>query len=118
MRVKLDENLPIGLRPLLRALHHDVDDVVSEGLTGGDDATVWGAAQEAGRLLIAQDLDFSDVRAFPPGAHCGVLVVRLAEPGRTALTTRIEAVFRDEDVESWQGCFVVLTDHKLRVRRP
>ena len=118
MRIKLDENLPASLRPLLQALRHDVDDVVSEGLSGRDDTAIWAAAQEAGRFLITQDLDFSDVRAFPPGGHRGVLVVRLAEPGRKALTTRIETAFQDEAVETWADCFVVLTDHKLRIRRP
>jgi predicted nuclease of predicted toxin-antitoxin system len=118
MRIKLDENLPQSLQPLLDALGHDVDTVVSEGLSGRDDAAVWSAAQESGRFLVTQDLDFSDVRALAPGTHCGLLVVRLAEPGRQALAARIEAAFRGEDVETWRGCFAVLTDRKLRLRRP
>ncbi len=117
MRIKLDENLPASLQPILRNLRHDVDSVVTEGLAGQEDVTIWAAAQEAQRFLITQDLDFSDVRAFPPGSHCGVLVVRLTEPGRQALTVSIETVFRNEDVESWKGCFAVLTEHKLRLRR-
>jgi predicted nuclease of predicted toxin-antitoxin system len=118
MRIKPDEKLPASLRPLLHALNHDVDDVVSEGMSGHDDQAVWRAAQVAGRFLITQALDFSDLRAFAPGTHRGVLIVRLAEPGRKALAARIEAAFQDEDVETWNGCFVVLTDHKLRIRRP
>ncbi|MFB3880505.1 MAG: DUF5615 family PIN-like protein [Armatimonadota bacterium] len=117
MNIKLDENLPASLQPLLRGIGHDVDDVVSEGLAGQDDATIWLAAQDGGRFVTTQDLDFSDVRALPPGSHRGVLLVRLAEPGRSALATRVEAAFRDEDVEGWTGCLVVLTDRKLRIRR-
>ena len=118
MRVKLDENLPASLQPRLAGLGHDVDDVPSEGLAGRDDRAVWQAAQQSGRFLVTQDLDFSDLRAFVPGTHYGILVVRLAEPGRTALVTRIESAFQDEAVETWKGCFVVLTEHKLRVRKP
>ncbi len=34
MRIKLDENLPVSLQPILRNLRHDVDSVVTEGLAG------------------------------------------------------------------------------------
>lgn len=44
MRIKLDENLPASLRPTLQTLGHDVDDVVSEGLSGRDHAAVWAAS--------------------------------------------------------------------------
>jgi len=102
----------------LCALGHDVDNVRMEGLSGQDDATVWNASQEAGRFLITQDLDFSDVRRFQPGTHGGLLLVRLPDAGRATLAQRVGDLFRSEDVQSWVGCFVVLTEHnKIRVRR-
>jgi predicted nuclease of predicted toxin-antitoxin system len=78
---------------------------------------VWKAAQRGGRFLITQDLDFSDIRRFRPGTHHGLLLVRLRVPGRTALVRRVQSLFEEEDVERWRGCFVVVTDTKLRVRR-
>jgi hypothetical protein len=87
-------------------------------LAGRDDPDVRAAAQAAGRFLITQDLDFSDVRKFQPGTHHGLLLVHLLEAGRLALTRRIAEVFGGEDVESWTRCFVVLSGHKLRVVRP
>ena len=118
MKLKLDENLPESLVAELTALNHDADNVRQEGLAGRDDPAVWAAAQDAGRFLITQDLDFSDVRRFQPGTHHGLLLVRLPEAGRAALTRRIVEVFQTEDVASWSGCFVVLSGHKLRVLRP
>lgn len=115
MRIKLDENLPTRLVPLLAELGHDVDTVLEEGLRGRDDPTVWQAAQDARRLLITQDLDFSDIRRFRPGTHFGILLLRLRMPSRTALTARLLSVFRTENVEPWQGGFVVVTDRKVRV---
>jgi hypothetical protein len=38
MRIKLDENLPTGLVPLLAALGHDVHSVRDEALSGQADA--------------------------------------------------------------------------------
>jgi hypothetical protein len=63
-------------------------------------------------------LDFSDRRKFAPGFHAGLMLVRLRVPGRLALAARIAEAFQAEEADSWAGCFVLLTDHKLRVHRP
>lgn len=118
MKVKLDENLPARLARALADLGHDTNTVPQEGLGGKDDATVWGAAQTAERFFITQDLNFADIRHFLPGSHRGLLLVRLRDPGRDALFQRVRALFQTEAVESWRGCFVVVTDHKIRVRHP
>jgi predicted nuclease of predicted toxin-antitoxin system len=118
VNIKLDENLPERLVSELQALGHDVDTVRSEHLAGRDDDEVWQAAQAADRFLITQDLDFSDVRRFTPGTHAGLLLVRLAQPGRKALAARVAMVFATEHVDQWRGCLVVATDHKVRIKRP
>ena len=118
MRIKLDENLPQRLDPALASLGHDVDTVVREGLQGSEDETLWPEVQAARRFLITRDLDFSDERRFPPGAHAGILVLRLSDDRSQAVTERLAAVFASESVETWSGCLVIVTDHKVRVRRP
>ena len=118
MRIKLDENLPLTLARILETLGHDVDTVASEGLTGAPDPDVWRAAQDDQRLLITQDLDFSDTRQFRPGTHHGLILVRLGTPSRRNLTQRVSAALAEGDVGHWQGCFVVITERKTRVRRP
>ncbi len=117
MNIKLDENLPARLVASLASLGHDTDTVISEGLQGMDDATVWSAAQRAERFLLTQDLDFSDVRRYRPGTHHGLLLVRLREPGRQALHSRVLDLFRTIDPETMRRSFCVLTDSKFRMRR-
>jgi len=116
VKVKLDENLPARLARTLAQLGHEADTVPQEGLAGRNDAEVWEAAQAAGCFLITQD--FSDLRRFAPGTHHGLLLVRLRVPGREALVRRIQALVETEPVETWKRAFVLITDHKLRVRRP
>ena len=118
MKIKLDENLPARLASLLERMGHQVDTVADEGLTSKPDTDIWIAAQKEGRFLITQDLDFSDTRKFQPGTHPGLLLVRLHEPGANALLQHVGRAFLDNSPESWGGCFVVLTEHKLRVKRP
>ena len=118
MKIKLDENLPEALVPVLTAFGHETDTVPQENLAGQADETVWDAAQQAGRFLITQDLDFSNSHKFVPGTHHGILLLRLRDPGRLALLRIVEMLFRTENVESWYGCLVVATERKLRVLRP
>ena len=118
MKIKLDENIPAGLCPELEKSGHDVQTVPSQGLAGRDDRTVWEACQQESRFLITQDLDFSNVQVFPPGSHYGILLLRLKRPGRRALRDRILNLFRMEAVDEWEGCFVVASERKLRIRKP
>ena len=117
MNIKLDENLPHQLVQLLTDLGHDVDTVPDEHLAGRDDDVVWAAAQTAGRFLVTQDLHFSDARKYAPGTHQGLLLVRLPQPGRSALVERVSTLFRTEAVETWTGCIVSATPRKVRVKR-
>ncbi|MEQ1795300.1 MAG: DUF5615 family PIN-like protein [Nitrospira sp.] len=103
MNIKLDENLPARLTRFLGNLGHNVDTVPQEGLTGLDDATVWHAAQQSGRFLITQDLDFSDIRRYTPGSHHGLMLLRLRDPSRRALAHRIQTVFGMDEAQGWAG---------------
>jgi predicted nuclease of predicted toxin-antitoxin system len=104
LNIKLDENLPERLVAALQELGHDVDTVRAEHLAGRADGEVWQAAQAGHRFLITQDLDFSDVRRYAPGTHAGLLLVRLARPGRNALIVRIATLFATENVNQWRRC--------------
>jgi predicted nuclease of predicted toxin-antitoxin system len=118
MLIKLDENLPAVLVDVLAQFGHDADTTPDEGLRGHEDQDIWEAVKRAGRFLITQDLDFSDVRAFAPGTHPGLLLVRLDHPSRAALIERLYRILQTEDIESWRSCLVVVTEKKIRVRRP
>jgi predicted nuclease of predicted toxin-antitoxin system len=118
MRILLDENLPADLVDALRALGHDVEHVYSRNLSGHPDPDVRAVAQAENRLLITQDIRFADAREFLPGQHAGFILVRLKRPGLRAILEKVRSAFEREDAESWHGCFVVIGDSKLRVRRP
>jgi predicted nuclease of predicted toxin-antitoxin system len=85
VKLELDENIPVLLVEALTSLGHDVQTVIGQGLTGRADAEIWRQCQLEDRLLMTQDLDFSDARKFEPGSHAGIVLVRLQNPGRVAL---------------------------------
>jgi predicted nuclease of predicted toxin-antitoxin system len=118
MKFKLDENLPLQIAVEIRARKHDIETVAEEGLTGRSDADIWQAAQREGCILVTQDLDFSDTRKFQPGTHHGIVLIRLQSPSRRNLISRATELFEAENVSGWAGCFVVVTERKIRVKRP
>ncbi len=75
-RFKLDENLPRAAEALLRTAGHDVHTVLDEDLGGNSDFRIFDAARAEDRILVTFDLDFSDVRLYPPASHKGVWVLR------------------------------------------
>ena len=79
--------------------------------TGSDVLALLTLAEENGATSV-------DLRRFAPGSHPGLLLVRLHHPSRRRLLGYLNALFVSEDVSAWSGCFVVATDHKLRIRRP
>jgi predicted nuclease of predicted toxin-antitoxin system len=94
MKIKLDENMPVRISAALNAMGNDVETVYSEGLSGAKDDVVWAASQGEQRLLITQDLDFSDSRRFQLSSHHGIILVRLRTPGREVLFKRIVELFK------------------------
>jgi predicted nuclease of predicted toxin-antitoxin system len=76
VRFKLDENLPRDAVALLRDAGHDVQTVLEERLGGSADPMVLDVCRTEGRVLITFDLDFSDIRLYPPATHKGIWVLR------------------------------------------
>ncbi len=66
--------------------------------------------------LVTLDLDFSDIRAYPPEDYQGIIVFRLALQSITTLirsTTRIIALL---DQEPLIGHLWIVEDHQVRIR--
>lgn len=117
MKIKLDENMPLRLADVVRDIGHDVRTVFDENISGCNDGLLWNECQKEKRFLVTQDLDFSDVRKYSPGSHCGIMLVRLGNPSRRELLDKVALAFRSLIGSQIEGCFVVLTDRKLRITR-
>lgn len=79
MEFKIDENLPAEAATLFRSAGHEAATVGDQGLAGASDTTVAERIQAERRVLVTADLDFSDIRAYPPADYSGLLVLRLRQ---------------------------------------
>ncbi len=116
--VKLDENLGQSAMELLQKAGYSVDRGTNEGLSGAKDPVVWQRVCQEGRFFITLDLDFSDVRRFPPGTHPGLLLLRPKDRSRDAVVRVLKRVLQEHPLSNLTGCLVVADEHRTRLRRP
>ena len=77
MKFKVDENLPIEIAALLRAANHHAVTVSEERLAGEQDPRIFETCLREGRALVTLDLDFADLRVYPPHRSPGIIVLRV-----------------------------------------
>lgn len=76
MRFKVDENLPIDVAEIPRANNHDAMTIFDQEMVGQPDLKVASVCRAEERALLTLDLDFSDIRTYPPAAHAGIIILR------------------------------------------
>ena len=102
----------------LRAEGHDVTTVLDEGLGGEDDPPVLEAATDEDRILITFDLDFADVRQYPPGAHAGIVVFRLQDLRWSTLERPLKRLLDQGGLDDLATGLAVVDETRARYKRP
>src|SRR5262249_23712526 len=114
---KLDENMPADLTNWLREHGADVSNIHEEGLVGEDDPPVLEAALNEGRTSLTFDLDFADVRNYPPGTHCGIVVFRLRDQRWKTLERPVSRLFGEGTLEKLKDGLAIVNETRVRWKR-
>jgi predicted nuclease of predicted toxin-antitoxin system len=118
MKLKLDENLPRDLKPMLQAFDHDVVSAADEKLLSQPDTAIAAAARSEDRMLLTLDVEFADLRKYPPGSHPGIILFRPKSLGLLTSERFVEDFVRNADLRTLAGCVVVVDPIRTRVRWP
>ena len=99
MQFKVDENLHSDVADLLRQHGHDALSVYDQGMRGYSDGDISKVCQREARALVTLDLDFADIRVFPPEDYAGIIVLRVVDQSRPAvlrvMAKVVDALTRD-----------------------
>jgi predicted nuclease of predicted toxin-antitoxin system len=117
MRVKVDEDLPTAIVHALRQQGHDATGVLEQGMGGWKDPELWRAVQSHGQFLVTGDKGFGDLRAYPPGSHGGILLLRPDEDGIRPLLVLLDLVLKSHRLEALTGMLILVTSRGVRLRR-
>jgi predicted nuclease of predicted toxin-antitoxin system len=87
MRFKVDENLPAEIVDLLRGEDYDAMSILQQQMGGREDDWIAEVVRQEHRALITLDLDFADIRKYPPEDYHGIVVLRLATQDKRTLVS-------------------------------
>jgi predicted nuclease of predicted toxin-antitoxin system len=116
MKFKIDENLPAEFAELLREAHYDALTVVEQKLEGQPDENIAEICSQEERILITLDIDFTDIRVYPPSKFPGFIVFRVYKQDKYHLISLLKELiplFKKEPVshQLW-----IVEEDKIRIR--
>jgi hypothetical protein len=118
VKFKPGGNLPGSAAGILAGAGHDAGTVRGEGLTGAAGPDVVSAATGAGRILVWLDVGLGDIRAYPPGSHAGIVVLRVPDQSAATVTKTVSDLASLTELASLAGPVAVLQRGLLRIRHP
>lgn len=116
MRIKVDENLPREATELLRNAGHDAMSVLDQCLGGTPDPDLYAICQQESRVLMTLDLDFSNIRAYPPSKSLGIIVLRPGSQDKLTVTQVIDRLLPLLDRQSPAGALWLVGKERVRIR--
>jgi predicted nuclease of predicted toxin-antitoxin system len=116
VRFKVDENLPIDVADLLISAGYDALTVFDQRLIGEADNRILEICRQEKRALITLDLDFSDVRSYPPQDYFGLIVLRLHRQDKAYVLERIRRIIPLFEQEKIEHYLWIVEENRIRVR--
>ena len=117
MKFKIDENLPAEAAAILKEVGFDAHTVADESLSGAVDETVAGASRAEGRILVTLDLDFANIRAYPPGEHAGIVVLRVKHQDKPTVLVHLRRLTTALASRNPTGELWIVDGNRIRFRQ-
>ena len=116
MLFKVDENLPVEIAGLLSDLGHDAKTINDQRLQGVNDRVLLERCDNEKRTLVTLDIDFSDIRTYPPRDHEGIIVLRVGNQSKKHVLEVFKRILPLIAQEPIQGRLWVVEETAVRIR--
>jgi predicted nuclease of predicted toxin-antitoxin system len=116
MLFKVDENLPIETAEILQLAGHDAVTILDQQMGGQSDSRIGDIVCAEKRALITLDLDFADIRSYPPEQYAGLIVLRLAAQDKPRILSLVMRVVPMLKIESLIGSLWIVDENAVRIR--
>ena len=116
MKFKADENLPVEVADLLRQHGHDAVTVAEQNLGNHTDSAVANVCRREERILVTLDMDFADIRTYPPSEFAGIIVLRVDDQGKGKILSLFPRVIRALETNPIKQQLWIVEKDRLRVR--
>lgn len=116
LKFKVDENLPAEAAELLAHVGHDALTIGDQRMIGRPDTDVAAVCRMEGRAVLTLDLDFADIRSYPPADYAGIIVLRLARLDKPRVLSVLQRLLPLLEQEPLVGKLWIVDETSVRVR--
>lgn len=116
MKFKIDENLPVEVAELLRSQGYDALNVEEQKLAGECDSIIIEVCRQEERILVTLDLDFADIRAYPPQDFAGIMVLRVNRQDKPYLLSVFQGAISLMAQETVAQKLWIVEETRIRIR--
>jgi predicted nuclease of predicted toxin-antitoxin system len=116
VKFKIDENLPLEFVDVLRPIGYIAMTVKEQDLHGKADSEVINKCSEENFILITSDLDFADIRLYPPENYSGLIVFRINHQDKWHLIQVFKNIVPILKQEKVKGRLWIVEENRIRVR--
>jgi predicted nuclease of predicted toxin-antitoxin system len=115
VKFKIDENLPTEFVGLLVRAGHEAASAEEQDLQGKADPIVIDTCAREKRILVTLDLDFADIKAYPPEQYPGLMVLRVARQDKTHLVEVFQRALPLLEREPIEGQLWIIEEVRVRI---
>jgi len=116
MKFKTDENLPIQTAELLRQAGYDALTILEQGMGGEADHNIAVVCQQEERIIVTLDLDFADIRTYPPAEYAGIIVLRLQNHAQPHVLQVFQQLIRALETQPVSRQLWIVDEERIRIR--
>jgi predicted nuclease of predicted toxin-antitoxin system len=116
VRFEIDENLPVELAEELRTAGHEAATVGDQLLVGTNDRNLSEVCKSEGRIFVTLDLDFADIRTYPPDEYPGIIVLRPLRQDKAHVVDVFRRTLSAVEHEPLEGRLWIVEEKRIRIR--
>ena len=114
--LKIDENLLAEVTSLLVDAGHDAVSVHDQNMVGSTDSHIADVCQTEKRAIVTLDLDFADIRSYPPEDYFGLVVLRLDHQDKVHVLETFTSLLPKLNDEPLVGKLWIVNERTIRIR--
>lgn len=116
LKFKIDENLPVDVADRIKQAGFDCVSIYNQQMIGCSDAEIIEVCKVEGRVLLSLDLDFCDIRQYPPAQYPGIVVFRLSRQDLIYILEIVERIVPLFQIEELDSRLWIVDEKKVRIR--
>jgi len=118
MRFLVDANMPRSTLALLASLGHCGEHARDIGLGHAPDAEIAAHARSVGASIITRDVDFANIRNYPPHQFDGIVFLRMPDDAvAQTIVNLLERFLKQTELATrLPGHLVILESSRVRFR--